>query len=78
MFLDSSQIVFASAKDSSFLNTRRYKWNDQPYLDLYVAKINEESQDLKDAIKFSDISIKTLSNQMVFEAYPEVVCSPDL
>lgn len=53
MFLDSNQVVFASAKDSSFLNTRRYKWNDQPYLDLYVAKINEESQDLKDAIKFS-------------------------
>ncbi len=53
MFLDSNQVVFASAKDSSFLNTRRYKWNNQPYLDLYVAKINEESQDLKDAIKFS-------------------------
>lgn len=53
MFLDSSQVVFASAKDSSFFNTRRYKWNNQPYLDLYVAKINEESQDLKDAIKFS-------------------------
>lgn len=53
MFLDSTQIVFASAKDSSFINTRRYKWNDQPYLDLYVAKINKESQDLKDAIKFS-------------------------
>jgi len=53
MFLDSSQVVFASAQDSSFLNTRKYKWNDEPYLDLYVAKINEESQDLKDAIKFS-------------------------
>lgn len=53
MFLDSSQVVFASAQDSSFFNTRKYKWNDQPYLDLYVAKINEESQDLKDAIKFS-------------------------
>lgn len=53
MFLDSTQVVFASAKDSSFLNTRRYKWNNQPYLDLYVAKINKESQDLKDAIKFS-------------------------
>ncbi|MBT8297652.1 MAG: OmpA family protein, partial [Maribacter sp.] len=25
----------------------------QPYLDLYVAKINEESQELRDAIKFS-------------------------
>lgn len=53
MFLDSSQIVFSSAKDSSFFKTRRYKWNDQPYLDLYVAQIKEESQDLIDAIKFS-------------------------
>jgi len=53
MFLDSTQIVFASSKDSAFLKTRRYKWNDQPYLDLYVAQINKESQDLKDAIKFS-------------------------
>lgn len=53
MFLDSNQVVFASAKDSSFLSTRRYKWNNQPYLDLYVAKINEEDEDLKDAIKFS-------------------------
>ena len=53
MFLDSNQVVYASSKDSSFLNTRRYKWNDQPYLDLYVAKVNEESADLKDAIKLS-------------------------
>lgn len=53
MFLDSSQIVFSSAQDSSFFHTRRYKWNDQPYLDLYVAKINDESQDLKNALKFS-------------------------
>ncbi|WP_298485383.1 OmpA family protein [uncultured Maribacter sp.] len=53
MFHDDNRVVYASAKDSSFFNTRRYKWNDQPYLDLYVAKINEESQELKDAIKFS-------------------------
>ena len=53
MFLGDDEVVFASSKDSSFLNTRRYKWNNQPFLDLYVAKINEESQDLKDAIKFS-------------------------
>ena len=53
MFLDSNQVVFSSSQDSSFFNTRRYKWNDQPYLDLYVAKQNEESQDLKEAIKFS-------------------------
>ncbi len=53
MFFQKDQIVFASAMDSSIFNTRRYKWNDQPYLDLYVAKMNEESQDLKEAIKFS-------------------------
>ncbi len=53
MFLDSDKIVFASAKDSSIYTTRTYKWNNQPYLDLYVAKINEESQDLTDAVKFS-------------------------
>ncbi len=53
MFLDSNQVVFSSAKDSSFFKTRKYKWNDQPFLDLYVAEINKESQDLKHAIKFS-------------------------
>jgi len=53
MFLDSTQLVFASAKDSSFLKTRTYKWNDQPFLDLYVAQIDEETQDLKDALNFS-------------------------
>jgi len=53
MFLDSSQLAFSSARDSSVFRTRKYKWNDQPFLDLYVAQINKESQDLKDAIKFS-------------------------
>ena len=53
MFLDSTQIVFSSAKDSSFFKTRKYKWNDQPYLDLYVSKINKESQDLQNPVKFS-------------------------
>ena len=53
MFYNEDEVVFASSKDSSFYNTRRYKWNDQPYLDLFVAKVNEESQQLKDALKFS-------------------------
>src|SRR5690606_11641955 len=53
MFFGDDKVVFSSAKDSSFFSSRRYKWNNQPYLDLYVAKINEESQELKDAIKFS-------------------------
>lgn len=53
MFYNDDEIVFASAKDSSIFNTRRYKWNNQPYLDLYVSKVNKESQDLKAAIRFS-------------------------
>lgn len=53
MFHNENEVVFASAMDSSFFSTRRYKWNNQPYLDLYVAKVNEESSDLKSAIKFS-------------------------
>ncbi len=53
MFYNGDQLVFASAMDSSFFTTRRYKWNNQPYLDLYVAKVNQESQEVRDAIKFS-------------------------
>ncbi len=53
MLYNDDEMVFASAMDSSFFNTRRYKYNNQPYLDLYVAKINKESQEVKDAIKFS-------------------------
>ncbi len=53
MFYNDDEMVFSSAMDSSFFNTRRYKWNNQPYLDLYVAKINKESQEVRDAIKFS-------------------------
>lgn len=53
MFHNENDIVFASANDSSFLTTRRYKWDNQPYLDLYVGKLNEESSDIKNAVKFS-------------------------
>ena len=52
-FLEQDKVVFASAKDSSVFTTRLYKWDNQPYLDLYTAKLNEESQELRDAIKFS-------------------------
>ncbi len=52
-FYNEGEVVFASSMDSSVFNTRRYKWNNQPYLDLYTAKLNEESQELKDAVKFS-------------------------
>jgi outer membrane protein OmpA-like peptidoglycan-associated protein len=53
MFHNEEEVVFASANDSSFLSTRRYKWDNQPYLDLYVGKLNAESTDIKNAVKFS-------------------------
>ncbi len=53
MYYNTDELVFSSAKDSLFISTRQYKWTNQPYLDLYVAKINEETQDTKDAVKFS-------------------------
>lgn len=53
MFHNEDEVVFASAMDSSFFHTRRYKWNNQPYLDLYTAKLNEETSELKNALKFS-------------------------
>ncbi len=53
MYYRGDKIVFASSVDSAFFKTRRYKWNDQPYLDLYVARMNEESDELRSAVKFS-------------------------
>ena len=53
MFYGDDRIVFASAVDSSFFTTRRYKWNNQPFLDLYVAMMNEGSDELHSAVKFS-------------------------
>ncbi len=53
MYYNSDELVFASAMDSSVFNTRKYKRNNQPFLDLYVSKINKETSDLKEAVKFS-------------------------
>ncbi len=53
MFYDENEVVFASASDSSVFTTRRYNWNNQPFLDLYVGKLNQESPEIQDAVKFS-------------------------
>lgn len=53
MFYKDSEVVFSSAKDSSVYTTRRYKWNNQPFLDLYVAKSKNEEGDLMSPKKFS-------------------------
>ncbi|WP_420320937.1 OmpA family protein [Flagellimonas sp.] len=53
MFHNDSEVVYASALDSSFLTTRRYRWNNQPFLDLYVAQSDGQGEDLKSTKKFS-------------------------
>lgn len=53
MFHKDSELVFSSARDTSFLTTRRYRWNNQPFLDLYVAKVKNEEGDLSGTKKFS-------------------------
>lgn len=54
MFYENDKLIFASARDSAFLSTRTYKWNDEPFLDLYVSNINKSSMDLGAAEKFSN------------------------
>jgi outer membrane protein OmpA-like peptidoglycan-associated protein/DNA-binding beta-propeller fold protein YncE len=53
MYFEADKVVYSSAKDTSIFTTRKYKWNNQPFLDLYVSKMNSESRDLNDALKFS-------------------------
>lgn len=67
MFHNESEVVFASAKDSSIYTTRRYRWTNQPFLDLYVAKAKNEEGDLMGAKKFSkNINSKYHEASMAF------------
>jgi outer membrane protein OmpA-like peptidoglycan-associated protein/tetratricopeptide (TPR) repeat protein len=36
----TQQVVFASSKDSSSFTSRRHKWNERQFLDLYTAQID--------------------------------------
>ncbi len=53
VLLPDNTMVFASAKDSLFFNTRKYKWNNQPYLDLYMGNWDEASDALNNVTKLS-------------------------
>ena len=53
MFHGDGKVVYASAMDSSFLTTRRYRWNNQPFLDLYEANENQSKEDLVRTRKLS-------------------------
>lgn len=45
------QVVYASANETT--GNKTYKWNDQPYLDLFIAKVDKEGN-LTDPLPFSE------------------------
>lgn len=49
----NDQIVFASTRDTTNLYTRTYKWNNQPYLNLFIADTVLDGTDLKNVNVFS-------------------------
>ena len=53
MYYGKEKLLYSSAKDTLFLNTRRYKWDNQPYLDLYTAKIDSAQTDASGTHGFS-------------------------
>ncbi len=53
MYFEENKILYASAKDTLFLNTRKYKWDDQPFLDLYSAKVDTTNNDASGTYPFS-------------------------
>lgn len=52
-YIAKNKVVFASARDSGIIKTRRYKRNNQPFLNLYTADENQENQELQNVRKFS-------------------------
>ncbi|MDP5157863.1 MAG: OmpA family protein [Flaviramulus sp.] len=48
------QLVYSSAVDSSNYHTRIYHWNEQPFLNMYLGKLNKIESDLKLIDAFSD------------------------
>lgn len=47
------QVVFASSRDTMNFHTRVYKWNEQPYLDLFLADTVNKGVDLKNVTNYS-------------------------
>ena len=52
VFYKENQVVFSSSRDSSFLVTRKYKWNNQPYLDLYIGDRDSLERDVEKIKKY--------------------------
>lgn len=48
------QLVYSSAVDSSNFHTRIYHWNEQPFLNMYLGKLNTLESDVSKIKEFSD------------------------
>ncbi len=69
MYFETDKVVYSSAKDTSVFTTRKYKWNNQPFLDLYVSNMNSASRDLNNVLKFSkNINSKFHEASVAFSA----------
>ncbi len=53
MYYGKDKLLYTSAKDTLFLNTRKYRWDNQPYLDLYTAKVDSAKNDASGTYRFS-------------------------
>lgn len=52
-------LVYASAIDSSYYHERKYGWNEQPFLNLYLGELNALENDVIESENFSeDINTK--------------------
>ncbi|WP_378186188.1 OmpA family protein [Aquimarina sp. W85] len=47
-----NNVVFASSRDTTKAMQRNYSWNDQPFLDPYVATIDQSTGQLRNTKKF--------------------------
>ena len=61
-FNSNGKVVFASAADTGVFKTRKYKWNNQPFLELYEAKAPTEGYELN-GIKKLPKSINTKQHE---------------
>lgn len=54
MYYKDNQLVFASSRDTVSGMSKLHEWNQQPYLDLYVAQRDQFNGDLYEPKKFLD------------------------
>ena len=50
----TNKVVFASAKDSASLVSRKHKWNERQFLDLYEADMDSLTGELSNVTKFGN------------------------